>query len=474
MSAMNLFVTVITTLACLGPLTVQAQLSSSPLGYNPEGLAYVITGDFNGDGYDDVMSWGQNWMYTHALYLGGAKYPYLTRKFTSMVGNNTSSYFGTLRNTPVFQGGYMYVPVQNSNSDYAVQVWQLQKNNTWLHKNSLVVYGVAGNRTVNSIAICKYHADTDSDKKNDVFVTWGDTNNSSPKLWAAVVSPSGISKPTTISTANLLYPDPNKNNRGVPIAGGKIPKGAKIHRATPEGFKLYETASNKYYKLFLSGTLYGTGFGSITVKNVKLTFPFHAGLWGYGPKEKNAPTLAPGPEFDKNGTYYGPRSVTINPTSYGRYRPGIFNVKPFGMTSMDLTQLGEALVWQPWVHILRPYFGSTGDLVYLSSNTGIFQTAEADYDGDGIDEIGLGWGGNSGYLYPYLLVGEPSKVRKYYQVFTYKNQQIYHAAAGDFNGDNKMDLLVSTSFNAWWGAAGQLGLLKGAKVSGKPSLIKVY
>jgi len=419
-------------------------IGQSPLTNNPEGPAFLTVGDFNQDGRDDIIAWG--W-WGNATYWGTNKYPYLVRDKLAPWDS-----MGILLDAPLYQGGYVYVPILDV-TGIRIQVYGYNTtNSSWYLANTSPV-SLGSGASINSVKVCPFHRDIDKDNKPDVIFVYSSNVGRVGKLGVGLISPLSywFSDKSTITNQ---------------------PKDAEIVDIFPCE-NLGSLANPADYQVFLTGPNSISGFGMVLLEEFlnkitkKLEINMKHSLWA-----------VTGPDM-----YKGWHAVT-SPIVYGSF--GILPVP--GRTyalHLNAPLIPKKYSPQEALYVFTPtfafpYANKQYDWLPLYKSTQMHNQCTVDFDGDGIEETGMSTIGviiGSNYDRSLLYIGDPSYNRKYLQAFWYPTDKrpslgVYDVAAGDFDGDGDPDVVVALIDTI----SGELSYLQCNRKNGKgkPALTKIY
>ncbi|MHC4076841.1 MAG: hypothetical protein ACYST0_00215 [Planctomycetota bacterium] len=411
----------------IGHLIVAALASSSfafaQSGLSvPESQGIVVTGDFSDDGCDDALVLGVRGSARN--YHGQKAQPYF-RKGTMWFGPG----YWQLGDVPVFVGKHLYVPVLDVwNSYVALQVYAFV-GGSWQLKKAVHLFTGSTQATVTSMRVCGLGRDIDSDKLEDVILVWSEHPATKAAYHVAEVSPKGMQR-------HVAIPPQIGQHDNAMIAG--VHQSRSLSRK-PREFLVTLTAP---------WSAFSGGFGFMIIDDLKVGKVVWANM---------GPTL-----------FQGGQSLPTSAVTYGNF--GL--MKQLGAPLIMLNS-GPSVVFEPW--FVSPYIRNKGEWIYTDDTDAILDKATGDYDGDGVDEVVIL--DTTNIVGPVLLyVGDPSTKRPYLQIWNlwdgkYPSPYVFHGGNGDFNGDGKLDLVLSYLR----GSSGHMALfLNTGAGPGKASLRRVY
>jgi hypothetical protein len=395
----------------------------------PESPGIVTAGDFNGDGCDDVLVFG----------VRGANQTYYGQKTRPYFRKGPNWYwagFLVLGDAPVFVGQHLYMPCRTDwNGVGEIRVYSHQ-GGVWTQKKSIYLPTSSQSGYVSSLKIAPLGKDIDNDKLEDIIVVWAQRPlTSSHAYYAAYVSPSGLS-----------------NQLDIPKLKGHHDQAliADVHAT--------HSVSNPRFQFL-----------------VTLSAPHQAVAGGFGFLVLNdGPTAgktiwAHGPPLDNGGL-----SPSNSAAAYGHF--GLLPQLGAPLVKLDR---GESILFEPW--FIAPYVHDKGEVLYSAHTGTILDSCTADYDGDGVDEIVLIE--QFGIWKPSLLyIGDPSSKRPYVQALnlwtdrSYTSPYVFHGTKGDFNGDGRLDLVLSYSRAEHGKEIGYFALFVGKNEDGpgRAALRRIY
>lgn len=416
------------TLAGCSGVLAQAGASS---GWScPESPGIVTTGDFDGDGCDDVLVMGIQGV--NRTYYGQKEPPYFKK---GPKWNNPG--FMTLADAPVFVGKHVYVPIRHDwNGLGQIGVYH-HSGNGWVQDQLHYLPTSSQNGYVTSVKIAPLGADVNNDKLEDILVVWAQRRLSSTSAYyAAYVSPAGSQQEVSI-----------------PMGPGQHPETliADVHRTRAVG----NLKRQFLVTLTAPHSAVAGGFGFLVLED--------------GPKAGKSIWASGAPPLDNGGL-----SPSNSACAYGRF--GLMPQLGAPLVKLDR---GESVLFEPW--FVAPYVRDRGEVLYSASTGAILDACTGDYDGDGVDEIVLME--HFGIRKPSLLyIGDPSSRRPYVQALnlwtdlTYTSPYVFHGSKGDFNGDGLLDLVLSYSRGEHNREVGYFALFLGDRTDGprKAALRRVY
>ncbi|MCA8955770.1 MAG: hypothetical protein KDC87_06840, partial [Planctomycetes bacterium] len=300
-----------------------------------EGPGLIATGDFDGDQREDLVLFG--WSGRSGTYLADPIAPGFRHR-----GGGPGVYSFDLTDTPLYVGGYLYVPIRLGQGGYCELRVFAYAASAWTLRRSIVIAPSTPSVSVSSFKLCPYHADVDGDKQPDVLAVWGETPiGPTGAFRAAVLSPTG---PLSIAA--------------IPRVTGQTTDSAvvDVHRAKP----MVVTKQPEYLvTLSAASTDPGGGFGFVTLGQ---GLAVGAGVWASG-----------GPALN-HAAYFGATS----PVAYGDFR-----VLPTMKTPLVQVTSGRSVLFKPWVS--APYVANNAEILLSSSRSLLLDTCVADFDGDGRD-----------------------------------------------------------------------------------------
>ncbi len=393
----------------------------------PEGSGLLVSGDFNADGYDDLLLIGRTLTGDSRTFFGQPTAPHFTLGPT----RNDPSWWNII-DAPVFVGGFLYIPkVVYKRGNSFIEVFRYHGGNWQLH-STLAIYSKSTLSVVGSIKITPAGKDLDGDKKEDVFVAWSEVPLAvNSTFYVAYATPSGMMQETPMA----------------PINGqGHLAEVADIH----QGQSFDRSTKSEEFIVILSGlhNFARSGFGIISLSRdlQGSDLKVGAGLWANGMPTTPWSGLLP----------------HLASSCYGK-----FGFMPDIGTPLVQVVPGPGIIFMPWVE--APYVSNEGEILGSTAKSKYLAECTGDYDGDGLDEVVL-VDSYVGADPRWVFIGDPTTSRTWAQAFDvrqgmprfYGNFEIYHGTKGDFNGDGKLDMVISYAS----GTRGLLALYLGDPKSG--------